>query len=101
MVAGSSFTLNEYVYQGDPNNAVFSGFVNAQSTNLVRLTKVSGTFQGGLDLVGATSGVTRTPTGVNYPEFTPYTGDIVYTENITKIDRSQGQAENLKIVLKF
>jgi len=101
MVAGSSFTLNEYVYQGDPNNAVFSGFVNAQSTNLVRLTKVLGTFQGGLDLVGATSGVTRTPTGVNYPEFTPYTGDIVYTENITKIDRSQGQAENLKIVLKF
>jgi hypothetical protein len=101
VVAGSAFALNEYVYQGSFNNPNAYGFVNAQTTNGVRLTKVKGTFITGLLLVGANSGASRTVTAVANPEFSPYTGDILYTENITKLDRADGQAENIKLVVSF
>ena len=35
------------------------------------------------------------------PEFEPYTGDILYVENITKTQREDGQAENIKIAVRF
>ena len=35
------------------------------------------------------------------PEFKPYTGDILYVENITKTQREDGQAENIKIAVRF
>jgi hypothetical protein len=55
----------------------------------------------GLPLIGATSGSSRTViTSVN-PEFQPYSGDIVYTENAVKTDRTDGQAENIKLVIRF
>ena len=102
IVAGLSYTLNEYVYQGaSSNSATAYGFVNAQSSNEVRLTKVKGTFSAGLALIGATSGVSRTVTTVSNPEFQPYSGDMLYIENAVKTDRSDGQAENIKLVVRF
>lgn len=102
LIAGSLYTLDEYVYQGtSANNASFYGYVNAQTTNQVRLTKVHGTFTIGLPLVGGTSGISRTATSVATPEFEPYTGTIIYTENVEKIDREDGQAENIKFVVKY
>ncbi len=101
VVAGSAFTLNEYVYQGSISDPNAYGFINAQTTNGVRLTKVNGTFVTGLLLIGATSGSSRTVTSITQPEFEPYTGDILYTENITKLDRADGQAENIKLVVSF
>lgn len=102
VVAGLSYTLNEYVYQGaSANNATAYGFVNAQSSNEVRLIRVKGNFSAGLALIGATSGVSRTVTTVSNPEFQPYTGDMLYIENAVKTDRSDGQAENIKLVVRF
>ena len=102
VVAGVSYTLNEYVYQGSSiNNATAYGYVNAQTTNEVRLTKVIGTFSAGLPLVGATSGASRTVTTVATPDLQPYTGDMLYIENAVKTDRADGQAENIKIVVSF
>ena len=101
VVAGSSFSLNEYVYQGSVSNPNAYGFINAQTTNGVRLTKVKGTFVTGLPLIGFNSGSSRTVTAIAQPEFEPYTGDIMYTENITKLDRADGQAENIKLVVSF
>lgn len=102
LVAGSSFTLDEFVYQGSSaNNAYFYGFVNSQSSNEVRLTKVRGDVVVGGTLIGATSGVNRTVVKKYDPEFEPYTGDIEYAENVTKIQRANGQAENIKFVIRF
>lgn len=102
VVAGLSYTLNEYVYQGGTaNNATAYGFVNAQATNNVRLTRVKGTFTPGLPLIGATSGVSRTITTIDLPEFQPYSGDVLYVENTTKTDRADGQAENIKLIISF
>jgi len=102
LVAGSSFTINEFVYQGaSANNAYFYGFVNSQSSNEVRLTNVKGAVSVGGTLIGATSGVNRTIVKRINPEFEPYTGDIEYVENVTKIQRAEGQAENVKFVIRF
>lgn len=102
LVAGSPFTLDEFVYQGGAaNNAYFYGFVNSQSSNEVRLIKVRGDVAVGGTLIGATSGVTRTVVRRYDPEFEPYTGDIEYVENVTKIQRADGQAENIKFVIRF
>jgi hypothetical protein len=102
LVAGSDFTLNEFVYQGSSaNNAYFYGFVNAQTSNQVRLTKVRGTAAVGGILIGASSGVTRTIVKQETPEFQPYTGDVMYVENIQKVQRADGQAENVKFVIRF
>ena len=35
------------------------------------------------------------------PEFQPYTGDIVHVENVLKVSREDGQAENIKFVVRF
>ena len=102
LVAGVPFNTNEFVYQGSAaNNAYFYGFVNSQSSNEVRLTKVVGDVAVGGSLIGAASGVNRTVVKRYDPEFEPYTGDIEYVENVTKIQRADGQAENVKFVIRF
>ena len=102
LIAGTDFELNEFVYQGvSANNAYFYGFVNSQSSNEVRLTKVRGTVSVGGLLIGANSGITRTVVKKFNPEFQPYTGDILYVENTQKIQRADGQAENVKFVIRF
>jgi hypothetical protein len=102
MIAGNAFNSDEFVYQGNnANNAYFYGFVNSQSSNEVRLTKVRGDVLVGGTLIGAVSGVNRTVIKRIDPEFEPYTGDIEYVENVTKIQRADGQAENVKFVIRF
>jgi hypothetical protein len=102
LIAGTDFELNEFVYQGgSANNAYFYGFVNSQTSNEVRLTKVHGTVSVGGLLIGANSGITRTVVKKFDPEFQPYTGDILYVENTQKIQRADGQAENVKFVIRF
>lgn len=102
LIAGTDFELNEFVYQGaSANSAYFYGFVNSQTANEVRLTKVRGTITVGGLLIGANSGVNRTVVKLTNPEFQPYTGDILYAENIEKVTRADGQAENIKFVIRF
>ena len=102
LIAGIDFDLNELVYQGtSSSDSYFSGYVNAQSANEVRLTRAKGAISVGGLLIGANSGVTRTVVRKDNPEFQPYTGDILYTENVTKVQRADGQAENVKFVIRF
>lgn len=102
LVAGGGYTQDEYVYQGaSANNATFYGYLNYQNSNTVWITKVQGTLTIGLPLIGATSGVSRTVITKYNPEFEAYSGDIIYTENAVKTDRSEGQAENIKLVVRY
>jgi len=101
IVSGSEYQLNEFVYQGDINNPSYSGYINAKSGNNIRLTNVIGTSSIGLAVRGANSAVARTLVAVYNPEFEPNTGDIMYIDNIIKTERSDGQSENIKFVVKF
>ena len=103
LIAGDAFDLNEFVYQGSSiNNTTFSGYVHAQSANEVRLTMVKGSITIGSVLKGESTNPTgRTVVSLTPPEFQPYSGDVLYVDNIEKIQREDGQAENIKFVVKF
>lgn len=103
VVSGSSYNLNEFVYQGPSvENSTFSGYVHNYSSNLIKLTKVKGTISVGSPLKGTeTNPSGRTIVTYTNPEYQPYTGDILYEENFVRIERTDGQAENLKFVIQF
>lgn len=107
ITTGSSYSIDEFAYQGLPNdtsaaNTVAHGSVLDQTFNQVRLTNVAGTFRTGVLLRGASSGVSdRLVVTVENPEFEPYSGDILYTQNATKTTRAEGQAENIKLIVRF
>jgi hypothetical protein len=101
VVSGPNYTLDEYVYQGSIDDPTFYGFIHAQEGNVVRLTGVRGRPTVGIRLNGASSSVSRTLVGVITPEFEPYSGDLLYINNTEKIERADGQAENIKFVVKF
>ena len=103
LVAGSDFELDEFVYQGSSSNtSTFSGYVNDQTTNVVKLTNVKGSLSVGAPLYGLTTNPTgRIVVSETNPELQPYTGDIIYAQNVTKTQRTDGQAENLKFVISF
>ena len=48
-----------------------------------------------------TNPVGRTVVSIKNPEFQPGTGDILYEENIVNVQRTDGQAESLKFVIRF
>jgi hypothetical protein len=102
VVSGTNYTLDEFVYQGtSPATASAYGFVVDQSSNIIKLTNVRGSFSTGSSLVGATSGTSRLIIGSGTPEFQPYSGDILYTENAVKTTRADGQAENIRLIVRF
>lgn len=102
LIAGSAYTLNEFVYQGPLSNPTFSGYVNTQEPLTIKLTNVKGDIAIGAVLKGTLSNLTgRTVFDIDYPEFEPFTGDIEYAENFVPIERQNGQAENIKFIIKF
>jgi hypothetical protein len=65
------------------------------------LTNVRGRFSTGSPLIGANTGTSRLIINASTPEFEPYSGDVLYTENATKTTRADGQAESIKLIVKF
>jgi hypothetical protein len=103
LVAGTAYNLNEFVFQGPSANAsTFGGFVNDQTSNVIKLTRVTGSLLNGAVLKGSvTNPAGRAVVTSTNPEFEPYTGDIMYEENVVSVQRTDGQAENLKFVIQF
>lgn len=102
MLPGTEYTLNEFVYQGASNtDTTFAGIVHAQDsgTNKVRLTNVTGTISVGSLLKGNI--VSKVVSDIDYPYFEPYSGDVLFVQNAPKVERADGQSENIKIVINF
>ena len=101
LIAGTPYQVNEFVYQGTISNPTAYGYVVDQGEAIVHLTKVRGTMITGENLIGANSAVQRSIVDIKNPEFKQYTGDVLHVENVTAIDREDGQSEEIKFVLKF
>jgi len=103
LVAGANYQQNEFVYQGALSNPSAYGYIVEEDIGqgVVKLSGVRGTMVTGLNLLGANSLVQRTVVSVKNPEFQPFSGDLLHVENVTAIDREDGQAEDIKFVLKF
>ena len=94
---------NELLYQGtDISSATFRGNIltwNA-ATSVITTINNTGTLSSGL-LIGANSGVSRELTSFETGALEPYSGKVLYTDNIKPITRNIDQTEDFKIIIKF
>ena len=101
VLPGTAYQLNELVYQGTFNERTFEGYVVSQSATTIKLIDVYGTPEIGPLLTGANSAVVRPVVSVSNPDLEPFAGDILYTRNVLKVERSVGQAEEIRLVFQF
>jgi len=94
---------DEYVYQGESlANSSFKGLVVDwnDGNNILQLTDTYGIITSTL-LNGANSGASRFVESITEKELKPYSGNLLYVDNIVPIERAADQTEDYKIVLKF
>lgn len=103
VASGVSFDLNELVYQGTSStNYTAAGFVHkVVSATLVELTQVQGELKVGTVLNGNTSGASRVVTQLTNPTFEPTASDLLFVDNRTPITRTDGQAESVRLTIRF
>lgn len=100
---GDNYVEDEYVYQGASlATATFKGQVVSWNSalNLLNLIDVSGSLTTD-PLTGDTSKASRQVQTSVDRSFRPYTGNILYINNITSIQRTTDQTEDFKIVVSF
>jgi len=94
-----TFVEDEAVYQ---NNVSFAnGVFHSNDATYLSLTKVRGTFNIGEPIVGVDSGAVANVVGRVPQDIVPFSGSVLYIENVNPIPRSNSQTEQLKILLKF
>lgn len=94
---------DEWVYQGSSlATAIFKGQVTEWDTgnNTIKLSQTQGQPTKDL-LIGANTTAARFVSTITYPDIEPRSGYILYTDNITAIQRADDQAEDYKIILNF
>jgi hypothetical protein len=101
LLSFSNYTVGEMVYQGSVNNPSFIGYVVSQESNTVKLNNVFKEPILGTLLLGTESGNKNPVVDIKYPDLKPYTGDILFTRNILKVQRSIAQSEEVKLVFQF
>jgi hypothetical protein len=100
---GVGYQEDEVVYQGvDYNSFVFRGVIAEwdSANSEVKLSNVEGSPVSDI-LVGLNSGASRFVSSVTQPDMQPYSGRLLYIDNIEPIQRSEDQTEDFKIILKF
>jgi hypothetical protein len=101
--SGSEFIEDEYVYQGESLlSSTFKGLVVDWNSgnNILQLTDTTGIITSVI-LNGATSGASRFVESITEKELRPYSGNLLYVDNIVPIERAIDQTEDYKILLKF
>ncbi len=99
----TNFTEDEYVYQGESlATADFKGLVVDfdTSNNILQLTDTFDDVTSAV-LIGANSGAARFVESITEKELRPYSGSLLYIDQIAPIERAADQTEDYKIVLKF
>jgi hypothetical protein len=101
--SGSEFIEDEYVYRGESLlSSTFKGLVVDWNSgnNILQLTDTTGIITSVI-LNGATSGASRFVESITEKELRPYSGNLLYVDNIVPIERAIDQTEDYKILLKF
>lgn len=101
---GDNYLEDEFVFQGTSlATATFRGQVASWNStlSLLYLMDVSGTLDLSKAIIGDTTKASHQPRSVINRAFKPYTGSILYINNITSIQRTIDQTEDFKIVVSF
>lgn len=104
--ANPAFVIDDYVYQVDASgNTVFNGYiVDTQAysnTSLVKVTQTRGAVVTGSPLFNKNAVTSKRVSSFENPYMQPFTGRLLYAENILKVQRNNSQAEVFKIVFEF
>lgn len=97
------YEQDEIVYQGPSlDKFTFKGTVVEwdSANNLIKLSNTTGKPRAEL-LIGNTTTAARFLSSITYPDWQPYSGKILYIDNIIPIERAADQAEDFKVVLNF
>lgn len=97
------YSEDEWVFQGASYaSAFFKGFVVEwdSSNNIIKLAQTEGNPTKDL-LVGANTTAARFVSSIGTPTLQTRTGNLLYTDNMTAVQRADDQAEDYKIVLNF
>ena len=101
-IGSDNYQEDEYVYQGSLSSPSFSGRVvswdSANGIVTVINTYGSPTSQA---LVGSTTTTSRFVSQIVSNDLRPYSGQILYVNNLTAITRATDQTEDYKLALKF
>jgi hypothetical protein len=99
----NEYVEDELVYQGpSPELASFFGTVVSwdSANSIIKLSNVVGNPITDL-LIGQNSAASRFVDSVTNPTLKPYSGKLLYIDNIGTVQRNQNQVEDFKIILKF
>lgn len=99
----AEYLENETVYQGSTvETASFKGTVFEwdSTNNMIHLSNVEGVPDNSL-LQGESSTGARFLSSVTNPDLTPFSGKLLYIDNIQPIERAEDQTESFQIILKF
>jgi len=100
-----SFTEDERVsggLSGASGRVVVFANTNATGTQgVLSLTEVEGTFTNTETITANQSGITADTAGITGNEITPFSGEILYIDNLVKVQRAIDQTEDIKLVIRF
>lgn len=100
-VGAGSYTNDEFVYQGSSlATASFRGKVLVDNAGEVIIVNTLGSPTTGT-LLGANSATAKLIVSSDDGELQPFSGQLLYIDNIEPITRSPDQTEDFKIVFKF
>lgn len=97
------YAADEWVYQGSSfANYTYKGKVVEwdSANNLLKLANVTGKPKSEL-IIGSNTTAARFLSSITNPDMQPYSGKILYIDNILPIERAADQAEDFKVVLNF
>lgn len=96
-----NFTPDELVTQSNTGN----GYLYASNSTVVRLVNQKGTIQSSGDtnlyIDGDASDARFLVSNTTLPDLVKGSGDVIYIENFSPINKSNGQTETIKLVLEF
>jgi hypothetical protein len=100
------FVEDELIEQSVLGVVIANGYVHGANSTHISAVNTKKTFQvssisQNYQLVGNTSGATGNVTIVVPPDIVPYTGELLYIENIIPVSRSNTQTETLRFVFKL
>jgi len=97
---GTPFTTNEIVYQANiaVSNAIF--YANNTTGTIAYVSQKLGPIYTGNTLTN-NSGYTFTINTKTMPDLVPESGDLIFIENFSAVNRSNTQSETIKLIMQF
>lgn len=95
------FINDEKVTSSIAGAFVANGYLYSQTITDIRVTEQEGNFYIANTITGQDSGATLVINNIYKGDLVPWSGEIIYLENIEPISRSSTQTETIKVVLEF